>query len=67
MNTSLKHPSIYFQSLSAKIFKLEHMAHLKDIRVKDLMVRLEKLGLTTPEDYAQQAQQQVHANQLESD
>jgi hypothetical protein len=43
------------QSLTTKMLKLEHMARLKDIRVQDLLTRLGKAGLLTPEDYKQKS------------
>jgi hypothetical protein len=36
--------------LTANILKLEHVIHLKDIRIEDLSARLEKAGLKVPPD-----------------
>jgi len=36
--------------LTANILKLEHVIHLKDIRIEDLAARLEKAGLKVPPD-----------------
>jgi hypothetical protein len=49
----MKYVFIALQSLTTKILKLEHMARLKEIRVQDLLTRLEKAGLLLPEDYRQ--------------
>lgn len=36
--------------LTAQIMKLEHIVHLKDIRIDDLSTRLEKAGISSVED-----------------
>lgn len=42
----------FMQVLTANILKLEHIIHLKDIRIDDLSARLEKAGLRVPPDQA---------------
>jgi hypothetical protein len=45
-------PTFFTQVLTANILKLEHIIHLKDIRIDDLSARLEKAGLKVPPDQA---------------